>query len=249
VPTRQTMAAIFAPPAAAISIRAERTGGEVVIAVRDTGIGIAPEALPHIFDLFVQERQALDRSQGGLGIGLTIVRSLVERHGGSISARSEGRGKGSEFTVRLPAVGYAEDGADGLPEPQRQARAARPPGAARRILVVDDNEDGAEMLATMLTGKGYDTRVAHDAPTALQMAAEFEPEVAFLDIGLPVMDGYELAARLRDIPGLADVQLIAMTGYGQESDRRKALEAGFHHHLVKPVDFAAIEAALTKPSG
>jgi CheY-like chemotaxis protein len=121
---------------------------------------------------------------------------------------------------------------------------AMPPGAARRILVVDDNEDGAEMLATMLTGKGYDTRVAHDAPTALQMAAEFAPDVAFLDIGLPMMDGYELAGHLRDIPGLADVQLIAMTGYGQESDRLKALEAGFHHHLVKPVDFAAIEAAL-----
>ena len=224
-------------------MRAEHVGDEVVLSVSDTGIGISPEVLPRIFELFVQERQALDRSQGGLGIGLTIVRSLIERHGGSVSARSNGPGKGSEFIIRLPLERRADDGADALPA--LPAAAAAVPGAgAVRILVVDDNEDGAEMLAAALIGKGYDTRVAHDAPAALQMAAEFSPDVVFLDLGLPVMDGYELAAHLRELPGLAGLRLIAVTGYGQEADRRRTRDAGFHGHLVKPVDLDAIDATL-----
>ena len=237
-----TNAAKYTPAGGAISIRASQADDEVVLTVRDTGIGIAPEVLPHIFDLFVQERQALDRSQGGLGIGLTIVRNLIERHGGSVSARSDGAGKNSEFTVRLPAVGRRGSTA----EPRTAAATApRAPVTAARILVVDDNEDGAEMLAETLAGRGHDTRVAHDAPTALRVAAEFTPDIAFLDLGLPVMDGYELASHLREIPGLAGLRLVAVTGYGQESDRQRTREAGFHHHLVKPVDIDAIEATLS----
>lgn len=244
-----TNAAKYTPPGGEISIAAERVADEVVLCVRDSGIGITKDVLPRVFDLFVQERQALDRSQGGLGIGLTIVRNLVERHGGSVSARSEGPGKGSEFVVRLPAAGKADDGDDALPPLLPRRTTSEPPPGALRVLVVDDNEDGAEMLAEALSGKGYDTRVAHDAPTALRVAAEFAPDVAFLDIGLPVMDGYELAAHLRDIPGLGALRLVAVTGYGQKEDRQRTEQAGFHHHLVKPVDITAIEATLRAPSG
>jgi len=238
-----TNAAKYTPPGGQIAVRGRRDNHEVVLSVRDTGIGIAPEMLPRIFELFVQEGQALDRAQGGLGIGLTIVRSLVERHGGSVAAHSDGPGTGSEIVVRLPAA-PALASAEPVAAPGPAPAAAGSPATAARILVVDDNEDGAEMLAAVLAGKGYDTRVAHDAPTALRVAAEFSPDIAFLDIGLPVMDGYELASHLRELPGLAGVRLIALTGYGQESDRRRTRAAGFHHHLVKPVDIAAIEATL-----
>jgi PAS domain S-box-containing protein len=238
-----TNAAKYTPPGGSISIRGHREAGDVVLSVRDTGIGISPEMLPRVFDLFAQEQQALDRSQGGLGIGLTIVRSLIERHGGTVAARSEGPGKGSEFVVRLPATGRTREPADLIPAEQPCATTV-PPASAPRILVVDDNEDGAEMLAEVLAKRGYDTRVAHDAPTALRVAAEFSPDIAFLDIGLPVMDGYELASHLRELPGLASLRLVAITGYGQESDRQKTRVAGFHHHLVKPVGIDAIEATL-----
>jgi PAS domain S-box-containing protein len=239
-----TNAAKYTPPGGDISIRAEPVNSEVVLTVRDTGIGITQDVLPRVFELFVQDGQALDRSHGGLGIGLTIVRNLIERHGGSVSARSEGKGKGSEFVVRLPAAdpGGAPAYRSAPTEPLTEAAVL--PGATR-ILVVDDNEDGAEMLAEVLTGRGYDTRVAHDAPTALKVAAEFTPDFALLDIGLPVMNGYELAGHLRKLPGLAGLHLIALTGYGQKEDRRKTHEAGFTQHLVKPVDIDAIEATLS----
>jgi len=162
-----------------------------------------------------------------------------------VSARSDGRGKGSEFIIRLPLEERAAPGADALPA---LPAAVAPAAGALRILVVDDNGDGAEMLAAALVGKGYDTRVAHDAPAALRVAADFLPDVAFLDPGLPVMDGYELAAHLRELPGLADLRLIAVTGYGQTSDRRRTRDAGFHGHLVKPVDIDAIEATLKSAS-
>jgi PAS domain S-box-containing protein len=240
-----TNAAKYTPPDGDVTVRAARVEGDVVLSVRDTGIGIDPHVLPRIFDLFVQERQALDRSQGGLGIGLSIVRSLVERHGGSVSVRSEGPGQGSEFTIRLPLVAAIEGHAVRLSASGQMPVAAVAPASAARVLIVDDNEDGAEMLAYVLATQGYPTRVAHDAPTALAVAAEFLPDVAFLDLGLPVMDGFELAVHLRELPGLADLQLIAVTGYGQESDRQRTLAAGFHHHLVKPVDLDAIAATLT----
>jgi CheY-like chemotaxis protein len=199
--------------------------------------------LPNIFDLFVQERQAIDRSQGGLGLGLTIVRNLVERHGGSVSAHSDGVGRGSEFIVRLPKARLMRaETADAGPEVTGTTQSCGP--RTPRILVVDDNEDAAQMLAEALEQKGYATRVAHDAPTALRLAAEFSPEVAFLDLGLPVMDGYELAAHLRALPTLAGLRLIALTGYGQDSDRQRTRQAGFHDHLVKPVAIDDIEAAM-----
>ena len=172
--------------------------GNVVIRIRDTGIGIAPDVLPKVFDLFVQERQDIDRPQGGLGFGLTIVRNLVERHGGTVSAHSDGPGAGSEFVVRLPRSNApAELEATGdLNSVAVPAVAST--DAALKILVVDDSIDGAEMLAAALSAKGYKTQVAFDGPAALRIAAEFRPAIVFLDIGLPVMDGYELAARLRD---------------------------------------------------
>ena len=160
-----------------------------------------------------------------------------------MSARSDGPGQGSEFIVRLPLAGRADADADATPAPPT-AVAAAPGARAVRILIVDDNQDGAELLADALVGKGYDTRVAHDAPAALRVAAEFAPDVAFLDLGLPVMDGYELAAHLRALPGLAGLRLVAVTGYGQESDRHRTRDAGFHGHLVKPVCLDAIEASL-----
>jgi PAS domain S-box-containing protein len=242
-----TNAAKYTPPKGTITLRAHHhKDDEVELSVRDTGIGISPEVLPRVFDLFVQERQALDRSEGGLGIGLTIVRSLVERHGGSVSAHSNGLAKGSEFIVRLPLESGTAAG-DEMRLPMPAATQASRASGIVRILVVDDNEDAAEMLAGVLIGKGYDTRVAHDAPEALSVAAEFSPDVALLDLGLPVMDGYELAANLRELPGLAGLRLVALTGYGQESDLRRTREAGFDGHLVKPVDIGAIEIAL-KPT-
>jgi PAS domain S-box-containing protein len=240
-----TNAAKYTPAGGRVFISAQLTDGEVVLSVRDTGIGIAPDVLPHIFDLFVQERQAIDRSQGGLGLGLTIVRNLTEGHGGSVSAMSAGPGRGSEFIIRLPGVRRVEELAGlktaAAPSTSTGAEAAtvRP-----RVLVVDDNADAAEVLTLALGVSGYDARVAHDAPTALRVAAEFLPEVAVVDIGLPVMDGYELAAHLRDIKDLADLRLIALTGYGQDSDRQKSRAAGFQHHLVKPVDIDALEEAM-----
>jgi PAS domain S-box-containing protein len=240
-----TNAAKYTPSGGHITIRGEAVGDEVVVHVRDTGIGITPDVLPHIFDLFVQERQAIDRAQGGLGIGLTIVRNLVERHGGTVQVASDGPGRGSEFTIRLPRATWA-DQSESIPRGLELDRQAAPKAGAPRVLIVDDNEDGAEMLSIILSQKGYDTRVAHDAPRALEIAAQFKPVTAFIDIGLPVMDGYELAERLRAMPALEGIRLIALTGYGQESDRRRGREAGFDEHLVKPVDINAVEAAAAQ---
>jgi CheY-like chemotaxis protein len=180
-----------------------------------------------------------------LGLGLTIVRNLIERHGGSVSAASDGPGRGSEFIVRLPLAARAQAAVDSNAGDAGAAKEVVLHANAQRILVVDDNEDGVTTIVRILKLKGYDTRAARDAPTALQVAAEFLPMTALLDIGLPVMDGYELASRLRNLPGLTGVRLIAVTGYGQESDFQKSREAGFHHHLVKPIAIEALEEALT----
>ncbi len=239
-----TNAAKYTPPGGHIAIRGTEEGRQVVLRVRDTGIGIALDVLPRVFDLFVQERQAIDRSQGGLGLGLTIVRNLVERHGGTVSAHSDGPGTGSEFVVRLPSANIAATSEDPPAADPVHERLIAPANRSVRILVVDDSVDAAEMLAAALSARGYETRVAHDAPAALRIAADFRPAIALLDIGLPVMDGYELAACLRGLPELNGVTLIALTGYGQESDRQKTRIAGFQHHLVKPVDLDAIDALL-----
>jgi PAS domain S-box-containing protein len=237
-------AAKYTPPGGRITVRAAAEAEDIVIRVRDTGVGIAPEVLPRLFDLFVQEPQNIDRSQGGLGLGLTIVRNLVERHGGKVSAHSDGPGTGAEFVVRLPRSA-APERADGLGDPGGDPTApALRSDSSLRILVVDDSVDGAEMLAAALNAKGYLTKTAYDAPTALRLATAFRPSVVFLDIGLPVMDGYELATRLRRLPELNGVRLFALTGYGQESDRQKSRDAGFDDHFTKPVDLNAIDAVL-----
>ena len=237
-----TNAAKYTAPGGRIVVSAEARNGQVELSVADNGIGIAEETLPHVFDLFVQERQAIDRAQGGLGLGLAIVRSLVNMHGGTASVSSGGRGAGSTFTVRLPAVA-------GKGERIEAAQLARPRAKAapvRNVLVVDDNADAAETLALVLTQLGCETRVAYDGPSALAIVETFQPELALLDIGLPVMDGYELARRLRERPSTAKMRLVAVTGYGQKSDIELALGAGFDGHLVKPVDLARIEALLSR---
>ncbi len=226
-----------------IWLAAERQGPEVVIRVRDNGVGIPAEMLPRIFDLFTQLGRSLDRSEGGLGIGLTLVRRLVEMHGGSVHASSLGLGRGSEFVIRLPALAEAPTPAP--PHPGGGSAA----GAPRRILVVDDNADAAESLAMLLRLKGHDVRTAHDGAAALDVARTFGPQVVLLDIGLPGMDGYEVARRLRREEGLKGVLLVALTGYGQEEDRRRSREAGFNRHLVKPVEPGALNEVLTLPAG
>ena len=234
-----TNAAKYTEAGGKLSVAARRDGGEVVVMVRDNGIGIGAEMLPSIFELFVQERQALSRSQGGLGLGLSIVRSMMTLHGGSVEAHSDGVGCGSTFTLRLPAL--APDEAAPLPPPSAcdQAGATR---SALAILVVDDNEDAASALGELLTLCGHTVEVVFDAPSALAAAPLFQPDVGLFDIGLPGMDGYELAQRLRQRRGADDapLRLFALTGYGQESDRRRAADAGFDAHLTKPVDVAAL---------
>ncbi len=210
--------------------------------MRDSGIGIAPDVLPHIFDLFVQADRSLERAQGGLGIGLTLVRRLVELHDGSVTARSDGPGKGSEFVVRLPrAGGRRRQGAwtRGRPgcKPPRRCR-------SRRILVVDDNKDAVDSLALLLSIVGQDVATARDGLDALTQFERFGPEVVVLDLGLPGINGYEVARRIRAMDGGRRVTLVALTGWGQDEDRRRSIAAGFDYHLVKPVDFEALKALL-----
>jgi signal transduction histidine kinase len=240
-----TNAAKYTPNGGHIEVTAESENGRVLLRVRDNGNGIDAALLPRIFDTFVQGHQSIDRSRGGLGLGLSIVRKLVEMHGGTVTAFSEGRGKGSTFTIDLPLVGAPESVRfSRVPgDPKGEAPIAR----AARILVVDDNEDAAVLLAEALNAVGYVTRVAHDGPGALAVAEEFEPELALLDIGLPVMDGYELAGQLRArCDGGACPKLVAVTGYGQSSDRARAKEAGFDELVVKPVDLARLEPILRR---
>jgi PAS domain S-box-containing protein len=237
-----TNASKYTPADGHIALSAEASHDEVVIRVRDNGHGIAPDVLPRVFDLFVQGGRAIDRAEGGLGLGLTIVRSLTERHHGSVTAFSDGAEKGSEFVVRLP---LSPTPVHPAPSPRDQQIAIVPPvPSGTRVLIVDDNADAAEMLSKALKLKGHLTWVAHDGPAALALAPRVLPQVAFLDIGLPVMDGYELAGRLRDLPSLSEVRLVAITGYGQDSDRERSASAGFHHHLVKPVNLSAVDAVL-----
>jgi CheY-like chemotaxis protein len=232
------------------AVVAARAGTNVTLTVRDSGVGISPGMLPRVFDLFVQETQTIDRSRGGLGLGLTIVKNLVDLHGGHVSAHSAGLGHGSQFVITVPLDTSVVAAASPTPTNGTGAPHARPaPGgdSPDRILIVDDNEDAAEMLSMVLESRGYATRVAHDGPSALTAAAEFKPHTALLDIGLPVMDGFELARRLRADPGLGGVRLVALTGYGQETDRRRSRVAGFDHHLVKPIDVKSVVEILEAP--
>ncbi len=216
-----------------IFVTGERTESELLIRVRDSGVGITKEMLPRIFDLFVQGARTLDRAQGGLGIGLALVRRLAAMHGGTVEAQSAGAGQGSEFLLRLPApadgteVAPATDAASVRPKDDARAR--------RRILVVDDNEDAAAGLSLLLELDGHDVRAAHDGAAALRVSEEFAPDIVILDIGLPGMDGYEVARRLRARPDGSHTTIIALTGYGLEEDRRRSFAAGFDHHVVKPI--------------
>jgi len=228
-------AAKYTEPGGAISLRAGREGGEAVVRVSDTGIGIAPELLPRVFDLFTQADRSLDRSQGGLGIGLTLVRRLVELHGGSVAVDSPGLGLGTEFVVRLPlGLDPADEGTPGGENPEPAGAPADAP--PKRVLVVDDNVEGAKLLARLLKAYGHLPEVAYDGPSALEAARADRPDVVLLDIGLPGMDGYEVARRLRGMAGLDRAFLIALTGYGREDDRDRSQQAGIDLHLVKPVD-------------
>ncbi|MBN9522717.1 response regulator [bacterium] len=221
-----------------IAVAAGREGSEAVVRVRDTGVGIPPEMLGSVFDLFIQVDRSLDRAQGGLGIGLALVRRLVALHGGRVEVRSEGAGRGSEFVVRLPTA------EDRPASPGAQENTASATAAGRRILVVDDNADAADSMAVLLGLHGHTVRTAADGEAAIAAAAEFHPDVVLCDIGLPGMNGYEVARRLRTVPGLAETRFIALTGYGREGDARRSREAGFHAHLVKPLDPAGLSVAL-----
>lgn len=237
-----TNAAKYTHAGGRICVTADRDGSDVVISVEDSGVGISAELLPQVFDLFVQARQTMNRAQGGLGLGLALVKNLVVMHGGTVSAESAGPGRGSTFTVRLPSV----DARPTKEKPDSMATAV-PAQGLQRVLVVDDNSDGADMLAEALEGLGYRTVVAYDGLEALRVADDFEPHVALLDIGLPVMDGYEVGTRLRT--KWRDVKLVAITGYGQDHDRERTRLAGFQAHLTKPVDLGKVLSLLTTLSG
>ncbi|NHZ66482.1 response regulator [Massilia genomosp. 1] len=229
----------YTPPGGTIDIAVSDHDDEIVLEVRDTGVGISAELLPHVFDVFVQGSITLDRAQGGLGIGLALVRRLVELHGGKVSAHSDGASAGSTFVIRLPraapvAVAVAADAAPAVAAGEHKPA----------ILLIEDNDDGREMMATMLGAYGYAVRHAADGVQGVQMARSFLPDVALVDIGLPGIDGYEVARRLRQDGDTRHIKLIALTGYGLADDQRRVLEAGFDKHLVKPVDIAHLLDAI-----
>lgn len=222
----------YTEPGGHIDVTLAREGNSAVISISDNGVGISPVLLPYIFDLFVQEERSLDRKQGGLGLGLTLVRRLVELQGGTVDAKSRGLRMGSEFTVRLPLIPETELQ---LPEPTRVV-ITKAPVARRCVLIIDDNVDAATTTQVLLELRGHEVRIALDGPSGLKAAEEFKPEVILLDIGLPGMDGYEVARILKGNPKTGKLLLIALSGYGQAEDLRKSKEAGFDLHLLKPAD-------------
>jgi PAS domain S-box-containing protein len=228
----------YSEPGQPVSITVTREGGDAVVRVKDAGMGIHAEMLPRVFDMFRQADRTGGRSRGGLGIGLSIVKRIVEMHGGTVTARSQGLGLGSEFVVRIPAI-------DG-PRVTAAADRAATNGAKtrRKVLVVDDNADAAESLAALLSISGHETRMAHDGPEALQQAERFHPDIVFLDIGMPTLDGHETAKQIRKQPWGRNMVLVALTGWGQREDRRRSKDAGFDHHLVKPADPVVVEKLL-----
>jgi signal transduction histidine kinase len=235
-------AAKYTEPGGDIWIEGDLAGDEVVVRVRDTGIGIAPDMLPHVFDLFAQADRTLDRSQGGLGIGLTLVHKLVEMHGGSVFARSTGLGHGSEFAVHLPVLRAAATAESQLPE-------CMPISSPARVLVVDDSADVAEAISMLLGMLGHEVYVANSGQEAIDAVRTLRPDVVLLDIGLPGMDGYQVARCLREQPDANGLYLIAVSGYGQEEDLARSKAAGFDHHLVKPVGADALQAAIAERAG
>jgi len=244
-----TNASKYTPEGGRIELTAALEGQEAVIRVTDSGLGIPSEMLAEVFEMFTQVNRTLHRAQGGLGIGLALVKRLVELHGGSIRAQSPGLGAGSTFTVRLPSALPQEKEKEPEPTPET-AGAPPPPKSGRRVLVVDDNVDGAVSLAKVLEFCGHETRTAYSGSEALDAARPFNPDVVFLDIGLPGMNGYDVAKQFRDEPSLSGTVLVALTGWGSEDDKRRSKEAGFDFHLTKPVEVRAIEnilAGVAKP--
>jgi CheY-like chemotaxis protein/anti-sigma regulatory factor (Ser/Thr protein kinase) len=237
-------AAKYTEPGGQIWLSVRRAGDQVVISVRDTGVGIAPHMLSHVFEMFTQIDRDAGRAQGGLGIGLTLVKNLVELHGGTVQAFSDGAGCGSEFVVRLPLLVRRVQ--PNLRGPERRPAGVLPP---RRVLVVDDNRDAAQSLAMLLSLLGAEVHVAFNGPEALDALAGYKPDVVLLDIGMPGMDGHEVARRIRQHPEYRDVTLIALTGWGQEEDRRRSRSAGFDHHLIKPADINALQTLLLSLNG
>jgi PAS domain S-box-containing protein len=233
----------YTPQGGEILIDVRESDEVVEIAVRDNGVGMSVETIPVIFDLFVQSQNSLERSEGGLGIGLPLARTLVELHGGHIEAFSRGPGHGSEFIVSLP-LSRAAKLAEPAPAAPAAVAAARGAAAALRLLLVDDSVDAATLLSMVLEADGYDVRVAHEAKHALEVAAQFKPEIVLLDLGLPGMDGFQLAQEMRKQTATANALLIAVTGYGQAADRLRSQEAGFDHHLVKPVSAEEIQRVI-----
>jgi signal transduction histidine kinase/ActR/RegA family two-component response regulator len=230
----------FTPRGGRIWFTAERRSNEAVVRIRDNGLGIAPDVLPRVFDMFQQAEPILERSAGGLGIGLTLARRLVEMHQGRIEIRSPGPGQGTEVEIRLPTTAAVD--ADAMKAEKPTVGAAR----SLRVLIVEDNLDAAEMLDTAVSVLGHNTRIANDGVTALTLAGQFAPEVVLLDVGLPVMNGYAVAQALRARPEHHRVHIAAVTGWGQDEDRRKAREAGFDSHFTKPLAPAALEELLTR---
>lgn len=235
----------FSPVQSRIAVAAQFADGEVRIAVRDPGAGIDPSFLPHIFELFVQADQSLDRSQGGLGIGLTLVKHLVELHGGRVWAASEGLGRGTEVVVALPAEVSTEAA---VPAPTPAPRRPQPATTGARILVVDDLMASAETLKMLLEMEGFEVRIANEGPSALEIAREFRPDVVLLDIGLPGMNGFEVARGLRGQPESRDALLIALTGYGETESRNRSIQAGFDFHMVKPADVNLLLSMIANPN-
>jgi CheY-like chemotaxis protein/anti-sigma regulatory factor (Ser/Thr protein kinase) len=233
-------AAKYTPRGGCVGLSAERIDGMAVISVKDSGIGIPADMLEPIFDMFTQVDGSLERSHGGLGIGLTLVKRLVEMHGGTVEARSSGPNQGSEFIVRLPAVVGL------LNEPPRSDGQGTARAEKRRILVVDDNENAAKVLGMLLTALGNDVRTAFDGFTAIELAESFLPEIILLDIGMPKLNGYETARRIREQPWGKSIVLAALTGWGQEEDKRRTRESGFDHHFVKPVEPAILQKLLAE---
>lgn len=229
----------YTPPGGSIHVQVEIDGAEAVLAVADSGVGIGPELMPYVFDLFVQGARALDRAQGGLGVGLALVRQLAKMHNGRVTVSSQGTGLGSRFELRLPVVEAPV---------QEAAQAAPPPASRQKVLLIEDNEDAREMMAMMLAAQSYEVLTAVDGYDGLRQAADSAPDVALVDIGLPGIDGYEVARRMRDGEATRAIRMVALTGYGQESDRRSALAAGFDAHLVKPVDMQQLLAVLEQGS-
>jgi PAS domain S-box-containing protein len=230
-------AAKYTDPGGAITVAARVTDGQLELEVRDTGMGISQYLLPHVFDPFVQSERTLDRAQGGLGIGLSIVRGLIEMHGGTVKAASSGAGYGATFTIRLPQSTPPEV----LTQQSRPVLAVK-----RRVLIVDDNVDAADSLAMLLKSDGHEAETAYSAETALKAVENLRPEIVLLDVGLPQRDGYEIARHLRASNAVPGMRLIALTGYGQEEDRERARAAGFDDHLLKPADMEALRQLLTR---